>query len=186
MKNKKTLPIYAFIDAQNLNLGIKNSFKKKFGNRLVSYQGWKLNFLKFNQYLKTKYKVSKSYLFIGFIPENQKLYDSLKSYGYTLIFKPIVIQDGKIKGNVDAELVLHTMINFKKFSKAVIVAGDGDYLCLIEYLIKKNKLLKILIPNRLSFSSLLRKFHHLSNFITDLKNTLEYKKREGVAVGINP
>ena len=36
--------------------------------------------------------------------------------------------DGTVKGNVDAELVLHTMIEYKHFDKAIIVSGDGDFL----------------------------------------------------------
>jgi uncharacterized LabA/DUF88 family protein len=63
----------------------------------------------------------------------------------------------KIKGNVDAELVLHTMIEYRNFSKAVIVSGDGDFYCLIEYLVDNNKLEKIIVPNK-KYSSLLRKY----------------------------
>jgi hypothetical protein len=69
---------YAFIDSQNLNLGI-------------SKLNWKLDFEKFRVYLKEKYKVSQAFLFIGFIPENQNLYLSLKEDNYILIFKPILL-----------------------------------------------------------------------------------------------
>lgn len=55
---------YAFIDSQNLNLGIKS-------------QGWQLDFRKFRQYLRSKYKVTKAYLFIGHVADNEKLYDHL-------------------------------------------------------------------------------------------------------------
>ena len=41
------------------------------------------------------------------------------------------------KGNVDAELVLHSMIEYSKYDKAIIASGDGDFRCLIEYLEKK-------------------------------------------------
>jgi|SRR3989344_2822713 len=58
--------------------------------------------------------------------------------GYHLIFKPTVTHKIKgkheTKGNVDAELVLHTLIQFPNYSKAIIVSGDGDFHCLIEYL----------------------------------------------------
>lgn len=180
-------PTYAFIDGQNLNLGTLKSFKKKVGNQQINYTGWKLDFRKFNQYLKTKYNVSKSFLFIGYIPQNKPLYQSLEKFGYKLIFKPTITQHGETKGNVDSDLVLHTMINLKKFSKAIIVAGDGDYLCLVEYLIKKNKLFKIVIPNRYSYSSLLRTYRKFIIYITDLRNNLEYKiKKRGSSVRTNP
>lgn len=41
---------YAFIDSQNLNLGIQK-------------QGWKLNYKKFRVYLHEKYGVEKAYMF---------------------------------------------------------------------------------------------------------------------------
>lgn len=144
----RTKPIYAFIDSQNLNLGIRS-------------QGWKLDFTKFRKLLSDRYQVSKAFLFIGFIKKQQSLYDSLTRAGFTLIFKPTITHNIKgipeTKGNVDAELVLHSMIQFPHYSKAVIVSGDGDFHCLIEYLAAKNKLFKILVPNP-KYSSLLRRF----------------------------
>ena len=71
----------------------------------------------------------------------------------------------RIKGNVDAELVLHSMIEYNNYDKAIIVSGDGDFHCLIEYLTKNDKLLKIIVPNK-KYSSLLRKF---SYFITNIQ-----------------
>src|SRR3989339_2244616 len=139
---------YAFIDSQNLNLGVKS-------------QGWSLNFVRFRQFLKDKYQVDKAYLFIGYVPDNQALYVELQKAGYICIFKPTleIKERGKIKvkGNVDAELVLHAMIEYKNYDKAVIVSGDGDFHCLIEYLEEKGKLLKIITPNK-RYSSLLKKF----------------------------
>lgn len=184
---KKNIPVnYAFIDSQNLNLGTLKSFKKTFGNKTINYTGWKLDFQKFNQYLRTKYNVSKSYLFIGFIPENQPLYNSLTKFGYQLVFKPTIVQNGETKGNVDSDLVLHTMIHLNEFSKAIIIAGDGDYLCLVDYLLKKKKLLKIMIPNKYSYSSLLRQFRQYFVFISELKNTFLLQKKRGSSVRTNP
>ena len=148
--------IYAFIDSQNLNLGVKS-------------QGWDLDFARFRKFLEDKYQVEKAYLFIGFVPENQMLYTELQKSGYICIFKPTLEykKEGVIhtKGNVDAELVLHAMIEYPNYDRAVIVSGDGDFYCLIEYLAKQNKLRKIIVPN-LRFSSLLRKF---SDFIVNIQ-----------------
>ena len=141
---------YAFIDSQNLNLGVRS-------------QGWILDFPRFRVFLRDKYGVEKAYLFIGYGPGNQMLYTELQKAGYICIFKPTleIKEDGKIKikGNVDAELVLHAMIEYPNYQKAVIVSGDGDFYCLFEYLIKQNKLLKIIVPN-IHYSSLIRKFSH--------------------------
>jgi len=139
MKNGKE-NVYAFIDSNNLYLAIKNC-------------GWKLDFDRFYIYLKDKYKVEKSFIFIGYLPGNESLYTYLQKAGYIVIFKPTLFykdKDGnkKVKGNVDAELVLHTMIEYPNYDKAIIVTGDGDFHCLVEYLEKQGKLGRLLIPNR--------------------------------------
>ncbi|MBI4633426.1 MAG: NYN domain-containing protein [Deltaproteobacteria bacterium] len=155
---------YAFIDSQNLNLSIQD-------------QGWKLDWGKFRIYLKDKHRVTKAYFFIGFIPTNQSLYTSLQKDGYILIFKPTLsLPNGKPKGNVDAELVLHTILEINNYDKAVIVSGDGDYYCLVKHLKKENKLKSLVIPNRNRYSSLLREFSSEMAFVTDLKQKVEYTK----------
>ncbi|OQA82826.1 MAG: NYN domain protein [Microgenomates group bacterium ADurb.Bin238] len=173
MPNKKKFPtIYAFIDSQNLNLGTsKNIYKNK---RLI-YKGWKLDFKKFRQYLTDKFKVEKAFLFIGYIPENKSLYKHLKAFGYELVFKPTIKDDhGKAKGNVDAELVLHSAaIEYKNYDKAVIISGDGDFRCLHEFLIKNGKMLRIIIPNTKSESSLLKPFQKYKTFIIYERQKLE-------------
>lgn len=165
MENKNN---YAFIDSQNVNLSIQS-------------QGWKLDFARFRVYLKEKYNVEKAFLFIGLIEGNNQLYKSLQEAGYLCIFKPTLIyKNGKTKGNCDAELVLHTMIEYEHFGKAVIVTGDGDFYCLVQYLIEKNKLHALIIPNREKFSALLkfRLFRPYTRFMNDLKEKLSYKKEK--------
>ena len=104
----------------------------------------------------------------------------LNDCGYTLIFKPVheMNIDGKnvVKGNVDAELVLHTMIEKDHFSKAVIVSGDGDFHCLLEYLEKKNKLVQLIVPNQQKYSKLLQKFRHRISFVNYLRKKVGDKK----------
>ncbi len=172
MKTKLQKPIiYAFIDSQNLNLGVRD-------------QGWNLDFVRFKIYLNQKYNVSKAFLFIGYIPNNKKLYKFLESAGFQLIFKPVVESNDKkkTKGNVDAELVLHAMIQFKAYDKAVIVSGDGDFYCLIEYLARQNKLLKIITPNK-KYSSLLRAY---SSYIVNnriIEGEAGVQKKVGIPAG---
>jgi len=158
---------YAFIDSQNLNLSIQEL-------------GWKLDFFRFRIYLKEKYKVKIAYLFIGYMPENQDLYNSLQKYGYVLIFKPILkYKDGKVKGNCDAELVLQAMIDYPNYERAIVVSGDGDFHCLVHYLMQQDKLEKVLIPNRNSYSALLKKAGaNKLAFLNDLREKLEYKNKK--------
>ncbi len=157
---------YAFIDSQNLNLSIND-------------QGWKLDFKRFRIYLKEHLHVNKAFLFIGYVATNQSLYTSLQEYGFILIFKPtLILTDKRVKGNVDAELALHAMIEYKNYDKAVVVTGDGDFHCLLEYLKKHDKLKRIIIPNRYKYSSLLRKFGLDMIFMNDLRTKLEYKEHK--------
>lgn len=177
MKNKRDV-VYALIDSQNLNLGTKkNVYNKK--KKLV-YKGWNLDFKKFRVYLSDKFRISKAFIFIGFIKEYKNIYRQLESFGYELVFKPTTKDGfGKPKGNIDADLVLHAAaIEYKNYNKAVIVSGDGDFRCLHEYLRKNNKLLRIIIPNARSASSLLKEFHKFKTFIEYEKEKLEHKKRE--------
>jgi uncharacterized LabA/DUF88 family protein len=154
---------YAFIDSQNLNMGVRS-------------EGWKLDYRKFRQYLKDKYGVNQAYIFIGYISGNEELYKSLQKYGFILIFKPTMeLPGGAVKGNVDAELVLHTMIEYPNFDRAIIVSGDGDFYCLVEYLEKQNKLLKVMAPNK-HFSGHLRKYYSYIIRIDRLRNSLELFK----------
>jgi uncharacterized LabA/DUF88 family protein len=163
--NKKVDNNFAFIDSQNLNLSIQ---------RL----GWKLDFGRFRTYLTEKYHIKKAYLFIGFMEEYANLYRSLQEKGYILIFKPTIRNhEGKTKGNCDAELVLQAMIDFDAYSKAVLVTGDGDFHCLIEYLIQRKKFEKLLVPDQKKYSALLKRLpsEYLA-FVSDLQKKLEYKK----------
>jgi len=153
---------YAFIDSQNVNLAIRD-------------QGWILNFGKFRQYLTRRYSITQTFLFIGYVYEYQALYTNLQKAGYILIFKPTLrLPDGKVKGNVDAELVLHTMIEYENYDKALIVTGDGDFYCMVDYLIKNDKLLKLMIPNKYAFSSLFRRVMPHIVFMNNLRAMLEY------------
>ena len=156
---------YAFIDSQNLYLAIRS-------------QDWVLDFRRFRVYLQEKYSVAKAYLFVGYLPGNQQLYSSLQENGYIVIFKPTLeLPDGRVKGNVDAELVLHTMIAYSHFDRAVIVTGDGDFYCLVDYLNKQEKLLRLLVPNMHAYSRLLKPFApNRIDFMNHLKKKLAYKK----------
>src|SRR3989344_9124532 len=137
---------FAFIDAQNLYLAIKDL-------------GWKIDFKRFRVYLAEKYQVQKAYMFMGFLSSNQSLYTFLQEVGFILIFKPILTtKEGEaIKGNCDAELVLQAMIDFQSYHQAIIITGDGDFYCLVRHLDLKDKLCRVLAPSSKNCSSLLRR-----------------------------
>ena len=159
---------YAFIDAQNVHLGILEF-------------GWKIDWKKFRIWLCNKFDVEKALMFIGYQKGNEGLYSSLQHAGFVCIFKPTLeYKNGTVKGNCDAELVLHSAaIEFKNYDKAVIVSGDGDFACLIEFLQQKNKLKMLVVPNENKYSALLKKFNTSEKkfilFLNREKSKIEYR-----------
>jgi uncharacterized LabA/DUF88 family protein len=114
------------------------------------------------------------------VSDNQKLYTELQKAGFVLIFKPTVqyFENGKqtVKGNADAELVLHAAaVQYSNYDKAVIVSGDGDFACLLEFLEEKGKLLHVLVPNH-KYSKLLKPFSRYIVHLSKPRKSLAYKK----------
>lgn len=165
MQQKAKFNNYAFIDSQNLNLGIKKL-------------GWKLDYKKFRVYLKEKYNVEKAYMFIGFVSLNQSLYNRLQESGFILLFKPTIPdEDGKIKGNVDADLVLQAMIDWNDYDEAIIVSSDGDFYSLAQHLNKNNKLRAVISSDIKNCSTLLKRVvRDKIQFMYDLKHKLQLTK----------
>jgi len=165
---KKADRNHAYIDSQNLNLGVQSL-------------GWKLDYKKFRVYLKEKYGVAIAYLFIGFIPQFQDLYASLQKDGYILKFKPVLpSKDGSHKGNVDADMVLQIAVDFYEhhFEKAVIVTSDGDFYSAVQFLYERGKLEKVISPYFKTSSTLLKATaKDKIVFINNLRRKLEYKKK---------
>ena len=113
----------AYIDASNLKFGIEQS-------------EWKLDYKSFRSWLRDKFNVSRAILFMGLIPDYADLYNHLQSIGYNISFKPTVIsKEGRTKGNIDGELILAMARDFyeNKLENAVLVSGDGDYHCIVEF-----------------------------------------------------
>ena len=161
---------YAFIDGQNLFLGTKE-------------EGWAIDHERFRRYLAQKYKVAQAFYFLGYISEtNQDLYSKLQKAGFIIIFKEHKQNMlGKKKGNIDSDLifeVMRTLLDDQAMDRVVLVSGDGDYKKLVDYLIYKDKLKKVLFPNRKFASSLYKNVDihfkaHLDE--KDVKRKIEYK-----------
>jgi uncharacterized LabA/DUF88 family protein len=167
---------YAFIDSQNLNLGVQKI-------------GWKMDWKKFRQWLADKYDVTHAYMFIGYMAENESLYELMHEHGYLVALKPTTeikapdvegntdaqneAQKPIVKGNIDADLVLHAMKELPNYDKAVIVSGDGDFFGLVEYLAQQGKLAKILTPNQ-RYSTLLKDFGEYIDGLDGHRRELAY------------
>ena len=158
----------AFIDGQNLYMGINTSSPV-----------WRLNLIKFRNYLSQKYKVENAYYFLGYLSENNHdLYNKIQEAGFILVFKqhsPSMM--GKKKGNVDSDIIFNIMKRLYKkdvLNKIIIVSGDGDYKALVDFLIAEGKFDKILFPNKKFASSLYKKMP--SKYYDYLENE-EVKKK---------
>ena len=180
---------YAFIDSQNLN-------------QTIQRLGWKMDWRKFRQYLKDTYGVSHAYMFIGYVPEFEAMYQQLHDMGYLIVLKPTYdmtrpreedMPDKKsddkagkkddkseekkpTKGNIDADLVLWAMKELPHYDKAVIVSGDGDFYGLIEYLAEQGKLLKLLAPSG-HFSRLYNTHREFVERLDTHRQQLQYHDR---------
>ncbi len=187
--------IYAFIDSQNLNVGVQ-----KFG--------WKMDWQKFRKWLADEHGVTKAFMFIGYVPEFEAMYEQLHEAGYMIVLKPTYDmtrpqplpsttvadpaaekagkgKDGKkpepeekkpVKGNIDADLVLWAMKELSNYDKAILVSGDGDFYSLVEYLESKKRLGKILTPS-FQYSQLYNRFEDYIVRLDQHKRELRYYDR---------
>jgi uncharacterized LabA/DUF88 family protein len=169
--------VYAFIDSQNLNVTTQKL-------------GWKMDWRKFRQFLMDKYGVTKAYMFIGYVPEFEDMYEYLRQSGYLIVLKPTFdmtklraedreTEEDKrpVKGNIDADLVLWVMKEISNYDKAIIVSGDGDFYSLVEYLDNKNRLFKILTPSG-HYSSLFNQFEKYIDRLDQHRKDLAYHDRK--------
>lgn len=171
--------VYAFIDSQNLNVSVQ---------RL----GWKMDWKKFRDFLAKKYDVTQAFMFIGYLPEQEKMYEQLHESGYSVVLKPTydmtkprdsedngkdTNEERHIKGNIDADMVLWAMKELKNYDKALIVSGDGDFYSLVEYLESNNKLLKLLAPSG-HYSNLYNRYDSYVDRIDNHRRELTYHDRK--------
>lgn len=159
---------YAFIDGQNFYKSVQEI------ERELEALEVELDLNEFRVYLREKHAVGIAYYFLGYMERNEWLYSTLRNAGYELRFKEVAVHEDAIKGNVDVNLTLQSMIDIDKYEKAVIVTSDGDYACLVEHLHSQGKLECLIASSRGGCSYLLRKLHdririfYLDDVIRDL------------------
>lgn len=87
-----------------------------------------------------------------------EFYQYLQECGYVLVFKQTISVGTAIKGNCDAELVLKAVSDFytKTFDSCVLVTGDGDFGCLIEFLKEYSAIDHVIAPDKAKCSILIR------------------------------
>lgn len=132
--------------------------------------GFDIDYKKFRGWLRQKYNPANIYIFIGLIPSRTTFYKHLQECGFILIFKQTVSVGGIVKGNCDAELVLKTVSDFytKAFDSCLLITGDGDFGCLVEFLQTNNAIERVIAPDERKCSFLLRNKNIDITFLNDL------------------
>ncbi len=133
---------YAFIDNENVNISVQK-------------QGWKIDRGKLIAWLREEHGVTKVYMFMGYLKTYEPMYAFFRQLGYELIFKPVTVRGGTTKGNIDAELVLQSMIDLPNYDQAILLTGDGDFVCLVRYLYEQKKLGALIVPNQRRYAGAL-------------------------------
>lgn len=111
------------------------------------------------------------------MPERVKFYEYLQECGFILVFKQTVSVGGAVKGDCDAELVLKATSDFytKAFDKCLLITGDGDFGCLVEFLSVNSVLFGVLAPDEKKCSILLRNKNIEITFLNDLYHKFSKK-----------
>lgn len=133
---------YAFIDNENVNISVQK-------------QWWKIDRGKLIVRLREVHGVTKVYMFMGYLKTYEPMYAFFRQLGYELIFKPVTVRGWTTKGNIDAELVLQAMIDIANYDKAILLTGDGDFVCLVRYLYEQQKLGALIVPNQRRYAGAL-------------------------------
>lgn len=139
--------------------------------------GFEIDYKKFRGWLRQKYNPVNVYLFIGLVPDRTKFYEHLQECGFILIFKQTISVGGTIKGNCDAELVLKTVSDFytKTYDSCILVTGDGDFGCVVEFLKEKNAIDRIIAPDEKKCSILLKNKNTEITFLNELYQNFSNK-----------
>jgi uncharacterized LabA/DUF88 family protein len=140
----------AYVDGQNLYMGTTKRDPV-----------WRVDLARFRVYLEQKYNVHRVYYYLGYVQEGntaERLYEEVQTAGFILVFRQHTsAMLGEKKGNVDSDIIFSIMKRLYKhehFDKIVLVSGDGDYKTLVDFLIKEDKLEKVLFPKQRYASSL--------------------------------
>lgn len=164
---------YAFIDGQNLHLWTTKEELPR-----------KIDFRKFRNYLKEKYNITEAFFYLWYVKEdNNDFYTNLQKSGFIVVFKKhLAGMISEKKGNVDSDIIFNIMRCLidrpNDFEKIVLVSGDGDYKNVVDYLIKKERFLKILFPNRKFASSLYKQLTaRFFDYLWKIKSKIEYISR---------
>lgn len=140
------------------------------------------------QYLQDKLKNSvglneAEIIILGMHIQRAKFYKKLESFGYELRLKPVKIYLGDgdksvKKANCDVDMTFDLMRLMAKYSGAVILSGDGDFVPVLSYLKHKGRTITILARAERAAKEIkqlagsnFRDFHYLRESLKFEKNS---------------
>ena len=126
-----------------------------------------MDWRKFRIWLKDNYNVDKAFMFIGYMAENEALYEQLHEQGYLIApqaHRRYSAARCRRQGRACHRKRQHRCRpgatpakELPNYGKAIIVSGDGDFFGLVEYLAEQKNCSHVMTPNW-QYSSLLKQF----------------------------
>ncbi len=165
--NKKKLKCnHAYIDGANLDRG-------------TARLGWRVDYNKLYTWLYDKFDIKRAYIFMGYMPQYDKLYDKIRNAGFLLKYREVTIgPTGQVKGNCDSDLVLRASrdVHESVFDKAILVSSDGDFSGLVKYMNEIGKMTSIVSPNS-HCSFLLMNTGAKITYLNDVRNLVSLDQK---------
>lgn len=150
------LKVNLYIDANNLH-------------RSARSLGFEIDYKKFRGWLRQKYAIQNTYLFLGYIPARREFYTYLRECGFILVFKPTVPIGQFYKGNCDTDLVLKVVTDLftEAFDSCYVLTGDGDFGSLIQFLSARSMISGLIAPDEEKCSYLLKNKNVSTTFLSN-------------------
>jgi len=127
--------IAIFIDGRNLFYAQKE-------------MGWQIDYRKLLEYFAQGNELIHAFYFTATPPFNDTrslvAYRKFKKFlihsGYTVVDKDTKLIQGRPKGNLDIEMTMYMITTVPHYDRVIFLSGDGDFVPVIDYLIKLGKL----------------------------------------------
>lgn len=101
--------------------------------------------------------------FSSFDPEREeqrRFIMALALMGYRVITKPLKrLPSGEIKANMDMEIAMEILETARYLDEVVIVSGDGDFVALVNRLVLRGKIVRVVGPDQFSAPELIQACH---------------------------
>lgn len=143
-----------FIPPKNKNdmtAALARALKKKRVNVFIdsanlyyasSVAGLRIDYYKLARWYQTKCNLINLNFYTAYDPDDQRqldFFNELGKVGYNVIKKPIQKFENSVKGNMDIELAVDSIIYAGEYDILVLISGDGDFKYLIQTLDKMGK-----------------------------------------------